>query len=97
MSEAQAIERITSADVRAYRAAMRALGLFDSRPWLNRLKVPVLVVSGADDTTVSPQRQKMLLNGIPGARQVIIQQAGHALSIDQSDQFNRLLLEFFKD
>jgi 3-oxoadipate enol-lactonase len=85
---------ISSADPRVYRAAMRSLGMFDSRRWLNELKIPTLVVTGADDTTVSPARQKLLLDGIPGARQVVIEKAGHAVSIDRSEAFNQEVLKF---
>jgi pimeloyl-ACP methyl ester carboxylesterase len=88
------IETISRADPRAYRGAMRALGLFDSRKWLAQIHVPTLVVSGTGDTTVSPARQKLLVNGIPGARQVVIQDAGHALTVDHAEEFNRILLEF---
>ncbi len=90
MAEAQ----IASADPRAYRAAMRCLGLFDSRKRLGEIKVPTLVISGADDSTVPLERQALLAELIPGARQVIIPKAGHAPAIDQAETFNRYLLEF---
>ncbi len=89
-----AIEQISAADPRAYRAAMRLLGLFDSRKRLAGLRVPTLVITGADDSTVSPERQALLAAGIPAARQVTLPAAGHAVSIDQYEAFNRILLEF---
>ena len=85
---------VSRADPRAYRKAMFSLGLFDSRKRLGRIKAPTLVVTGADDSTVSPARQRLLAQGIPGARQVVIPQAGHAVSVDQPEQFNQALLEF---
>jgi 3-oxoadipate enol-lactonase len=87
-------KQISSADPRAYRAAMRHLGLFDSRSRLKQINVPTLVISGGNDSTVSPDRQKALADGILGARQVIIPQAGHAVAIDQFETFNRHLLGF---
>lgn len=87
-------EQISSADPRAYRAAMRGLGLFNSTGRLNSIHNPTLVVSGEDDSTVRPERQAVLANCIRGARQVIIEQAGHALTIDQFEGFNALLLKF---
>jgi pimeloyl-ACP methyl ester carboxylesterase len=90
MAEAQ----IVSADPRAYRAAMRCLGLFNSRKRLPQLKTPTLVITGADDSTVPLERQALLAESIPGARQVIIPKAGHAPAIDQAETFNRYLLEF---
>ena len=40
------------------------------------------------------QVQQVLLDGIPEARQVLIQGAGHAASIDRPEEFNRALLDF---
>ena len=61
------------------------------------IKVPTLVITGTEDTTVSPARQKLLVEGIPGACQVVIPQRGHAVSIDQAEKFNQALLEFLKE
>ena len=88
------VATIMQSDVRAYRGAMRSLGMFDSRRWLADLRMPVLVITGTQDSTVSPQVQQVLLDGIPGARQVLIQGAGHAASIDRPEEFNRALLDF---
>jgi 3-oxoadipate enol-lactonase len=85
---------ISRANPRAYRAAMRSLGLFDSRSWISELKMPTLVVTGANDTTVSPARQKLMVDSIQGARQVVIEEAGHAVSVDQADRFNQVLFDF---
>jgi len=87
-------EQIAAADPRAYRAAMRCLGLFNSRSRLKEIKVPTLVISGANDSTITPERQKALAEAISGARQVIIPNAGHAVAIDQFEAFNRELLQF---
>jgi 3-oxoadipate enol-lactonase len=89
-----AAAQFAAADPRAYRAAMRSLGLFDSRQRLRQIKAPVLVITGANDSTVSPQKQKMLVDNLPDARQVIIPGAGHAVAIDQAEAFNQELLRF---
>jgi 3-oxoadipate enol-lactonase len=90
------VEVISRADPRAYRKAMLSLSLFDSRKRLGQIKVPTLVVTGAQDTTVAPARQRLLVEGIPGARQVVISEAGHAVTVDQAEVFNRRLVEFLK-
>ena len=64
---------------------------------LEEIKAPTLVITGARDTTVTSARQRILADGIPGARQELIPQAGHAVSIDQAEQFNRVLLDFLKE
>jgi len=91
------IEQITQADPRAYRAAMRALGLFDSRKRLAQIEAPTLVITGADDSTVSPSAQTALARGIPGARQIVIPGAGHAVSVDHFEELNAALLGFLME
>ena len=90
------IAAVAQAHPRAYRKAMLSLGLFDSRERLGKITAPTLVVSGAEDSTVTPARQKVLADGIPGACQVVIEQAGHAVSVDQAERFNREILVFLK-
>jgi pimeloyl-ACP methyl ester carboxylesterase len=80
------VETISRADPRAYRKAMASLGLFNS--------VKRLGVTGADDTTMTPARQQLLVEGIPAARQVIVPDAGHAVPVDQAEWFNQELLAF---
>ena len=89
------VETISRADPRAYRSAMLAMGSFNSLPRLAEIDLPTLVVSGEGDSTVRPARQSQLARGIPGARQVIIPAAGHAVPVDQPEAFNRELLSFF--
>lgn len=88
------VETISHADVHAYRGAMRALAKFDSSKWLGNIKNPTLVITGSADTTISPERQKLLAAGVSGARHEVIEGAGHAVPIDQAELFNRLLVEF---
>ena len=88
------VETISHADPRAYRKAMASLGLFNSVKRLGEIKVPTLVITGADDTTVSPARQRLLVNGIANARQAIILNGGHAVTVDQGERFNQELLAF---
>lgn len=87
-------KQIASADPRAYRAAMRGLALFNTRDRLKEIKAPTLVISGVNDSTVPPSSQEGLAEGIEGAVQVIIKNAGHAVAIDQPEHFNKILLGF---
>jgi 3-oxoadipate enol-lactonase len=88
------IEQVTQADPRAYRAAMRSLGLFNTTRRIGRINAPTLIISGANDTTVPLANQQFLFNHISGARQMIIPAAGHAVSVDQPDAFNTIMLKF---
>ena len=63
----------------AMRGAVRGLIAFDSRPWLQQLGVPTLVVAGAQDRAVPRAHFNTLVNGIPGAVGRLIDGAGHTL------------------
>jgi 3-oxoadipate enol-lactonase len=88
------IASITSADERAYKAAMLSMGVFNSSKWLCTINQPTLILTGKRDTTISPDRQRILAQKIPNSKHVFITGAGHAVNIDQPDEFNRLLLDF---
>jgi pimeloyl-ACP methyl ester carboxylesterase len=53
---------------------------------LPEIKVPSLIVVGADDTPFLAASDYMAAK-IPGARKVVIPQAGHAVNIDQPQAF----------
>jgi 3-oxoadipate enol-lactonase len=90
------IQRIVQSDERVYRAAMRALGLFDQRRRLKELRMPVTVVTAENDTTVSCAVQRELVQGIDGANQVMIPNSGHAVIVDQPELINQTLLNIFR-
>lgn len=90
------VEKILRADPKVYKAAIRAIALFDSRWRLKNLRIPTLVITGAEDTTVSPELQKRLASLIPGARQVVISGGNHGVSADQPEMFNKALIEFLE-
>jgi pimeloyl-ACP methyl ester carboxylesterase len=88
------ISEIVQADPRAYRAAMLALARHNSFRRLKEINAPTLVITGAYDTTVDPAIQAQMVKLIPGARQVVIPEAGHAATADQPDKFNKILINF---
>ena len=61
------------------RGAARGLITFDSRPWLNELKVPTVVVGAMHDAALPRYHFDMLVKGIPGARGRLLERAGHTL------------------
>jgi len=91
-----AVERIRANDPVAYQAAIQAVLRFDGRRGLTRIRVPTLVVAGAEDTTVDMAAKEELAAGIPGARLVVVPRSGHATPLDRPVAFNRLLLEFLQ-
>lgn len=62
---------------------------------LPNIKVPALVVVGADDTgflVASDYMEKK----IPGCKKVVIANAGHAANMDQPEKFNEAVLDFLE-
>ena len=60
---------------------------------LPEIKVPALVVVGADDTPVLAASDYMAAK-IPGARKAVIPAAGHAVNIDQPQAFIEAVVPF---
>lgn len=52
---------------------------FDSRPRLARIGCSTLVLTGSIDSAVAMNHARMLHDGIPGARLVVVDGTGHAL------------------
>jgi pimeloyl-ACP methyl ester carboxylesterase len=61
---------------------------------LAALKVPTLVITGREDHFAPPEKAEDLQRRIPGARLVIIDDAGHTLSSEQPAAFNAAIEEF---
>ena len=62
---------------------------------LPHIKVPSVVIVGANDTPFLAASDYMAAK-IPGAKKVVIPDAGHAANIDQPAAFNQALLEFLQ-
>jgi 3-oxoadipate enol-lactonase len=67
---------------------------FDGRPLLAQVKVPTLVVAGADDKLTPPSMSEELAAGIEGARLEVLEKAGHMAASEQGDAFNALVGDF---
>ena len=68
----------------------RDAGVISSLP---TIAVPAIVVVGANDTPFLAASDYMATK-IPGAKKVVIPDAGHAANIDQPDAFNTAILGF---
>ena len=62
---------------------------------LPEIAVPSLVVVGANDTPFLNAADYMAKR-IPGAQKIVIPDAGHASNIDQSEIFNKAVLDFLE-
>jgi pimeloyl-ACP methyl ester carboxylesterase len=60
------------------------------------ITVPTVVIVGANDTPFLAASDYMAAK-IPGAKRVVIPDAGHSANIDQPAAFNAALMEFLTD
>ncbi len=68
----------------------------DSTPHLAQLKMPTLIIAGADDTIIPSGESEKLASAVNGARLEMIPNAGHLVAFEKADEFNRVLREWLK-
>jgi pimeloyl-ACP methyl ester carboxylesterase len=61
---------------------------------LAAIKVPTLVVTGEEDAVTGPEVGRDLAAGIPGARFLLVEEAGHLVNLEQPEIVNEALLDF---
>ena len=62
-----------------------------------RIRVPTLVVRGAQSDMVSPEAVREFVDVVPGSRFVDVADAGHMVAGDQNDRFVGAVLDFLTD
>jgi pimeloyl-ACP methyl ester carboxylesterase len=60
---------------------------------LRAIRVPTLVIWGAEDTVAPLRTGQALASAIPGARLVVLEGAGHAPQVQFPDRFNPIVLD----
>ncbi len=76
-----------------YARCCEAIAGLDLRGALPRIVAPTLVVTGADDPVVDPERTRALTDGIPGAYHVELAGAAHLANVEQAKAFDTAILE----
>ena len=86
---------IREQDPRAVAAAQRGMAArADAGDLLASIAVPALVVTGEEDTATPPEVGRELAAGIPGARFLLVEEAGHLSNLEQPELVNEALLDF---
>jgi 3-oxoadipate enol-lactonase len=95
LPEQLATGMIRSSSARAVADGARGLAARpDSRDLLPTIDVPALVIVGEHDALTPPADSQLLAEGIPGARLVTIDQAGHMSNLENPEAVNSALLAF---
>jgi pimeloyl-ACP methyl ester carboxylesterase len=68
----------------------------DSTALLGEIRVPTLVVGGAEDELTPPSVMQPMAQGIRGARYVEVPTAGHLCPLEQPDAVNEVVRDFLK-
>lgn len=66
----------------------------DSLPLLPQITCPTVVIVGEEDQPTPPAEARLIADGIPGAKLMVIPGAGHLSNLEQPERFNRIVGEF---
>jgi proline iminopeptidase len=66
----------------------------DIRDELSEIAAPTLVVAGTDDFVCGPSAADELVRGIPDARLMLLEHAGHMMYVEQPEAFRNAVEEF---
>jgi 3-oxoadipate enol-lactonase len=92
----EVIETMARIDPAAFRIGAEAVWLADQAPRAQAIRVPALVICGAEDTITPPALSHALVQIIPGARYEEIANAGHLTNLEQPDAFNAAVEGFIR-
>ncbi len=85
---AEVIDTMSAIEPDAYAIGARAVWLADQRDEARGIRVPTLVLCGAEDRITPPALSEELAALIPGARLELIDAAGHLANAEQPAAFN---------
>jgi 3-oxoadipate enol-lactonase len=64
---------------------------------LGRVRAPTLVLCGREDRATPPFRSEAIAHGIPGARLVWIDDAGHLTAVERPEAVNAAIVPFVRE
>lgn len=68
----------------------------DTTAYLSCIKLPTLVLCGEEDIITPPTKMQAMAEKIPGAKFVLIKNAGHMSVIENPDDCNNAIISFLK-
>ena len=87
-------DTIVATTVDGFAGCVAALVDFDYSARLPQIKLPTLVVWGADDPGTPPEANKRIVSLIPGARGQEISAVRHFPNVEKPAAFNRIMMEW---
>jgi 3-oxoadipate enol-lactonase len=92
----EVVETMSRIDPAAYCIGAEAVWLADQHDRAEHIRVPTLVLCGAEDKVTPPALSKELAGLIPGSRLELIQRAGHLTNLERPEEFNTLVGAFIR-
>jgi 3-oxoadipate enol-lactonase len=92
----EVIETMARIDPAAYRIGAAAVWLADQRDRAAEIRLPTLVLCGAEDHITPPALSRELGALIPDARLELIDRAGHLSNMEQPEEFNTVVGGFIR-
>ncbi len=87
-------KRFLSVATQTFHGACEALSTLDLRPQLAAVKLPVLVMVGAQDEATPPPMSHELSAGLPHARLVVLEGCAHVPQLQAPDVFMATIRDF---
>ena len=94
LQEQMEIRRRHRPSVAGYFVQMSAAWTWSSFPWLRKLEMPVLAISGSDDRIVPSANSRLIASAVRNGRAEIVDGGGHLCLIDQSARSSELIRNF---
>lgn len=92
----EVVETMARIDPPAYLTGAEAVWLADQCRQAEAIRVPALVLCGAEDKVTPPACSRQLAQMIPGARLEVIERAGHLTNLERPEEFNTLVGAFIR-
>ena len=79
-----------------YAACCEAVAGFDGRSDLAAITAPTLVIAGAQDPATTIEHAQALVEGIPRARLVTIEEAAHLVNVEQPGAVEEAIVDHLR-
>jgi 3-oxoadipate enol-lactonase len=78
-----------------YDGQVAALSAFNLLEKLTAIQTKTLVFAGEDDLLIPPRYAELIHHQLPSSSFHVLKNAGHMLHLEQPDEFNKLICDFF--
>ncbi|KTD19349.1 lipolytic protein [Legionella lansingensis] len=77
-------------------SALRGMALRpDTLPLLAKCKLPILIITGSEDSLISPQQSETMHLLATNSKLIVLADAGHLSNLEQPQQWNQAVIDMF--